>query len=251
MKTIAVANQKGGVGKTTSCVNIAACLAELGLRTLMIDIDPQANATTGIGVERDACEYTIYNCLVEGVPLSDIAVHTDYDKLDICPSGPELSGAEVELIYLEGREYRLREAIKALGRGYDYILIDTPPSLGLLTINALAAAQTVLIPIQCEFYALEGVSQLTDTIRRVRRGINPSLDIEGVLLTMFDSRTNLSAQVVDEVKRCFPRKVYSTVIPRTVRLSEAPSFGEPIITFDSGSKGAACYRHLAKEIAAG
>ncbi len=248
MKIIVVANQKGGVGKTTSAVNIAACLAELNTNVLLIDIDPQGNATTGVGVDKTAIQHSIYDVIINDVPIQDAITATNYKNLHICPSTPDLSGAEVELIVSDQREYRLKAAIKSIQSKFDYVIIDTPPSLGLLTLNALAAADTVLIPIQCEFYALEGVSQLTKTIRGVRRGINPSLDIEGILLTMFDSRTNLSVQVVEEVKRVFPKKVYKTVIPRNVRLSEAPSFGTPIIAFDENSKGATCYRHLAKEI---
>ena len=248
MKIIAVANQKGGVGKTTTAVNTAACLAEGGSRVLIVDSDPQGNATSGLGVEREQIKASLYDVLINDTPLNKVIVHTKWDRLDICPSHIELSGAEIELVSFEAREFRLKNALADLSSDYDFIVIDCPPSLGLLTINALAAADTVLIPIQCEYYALEGLSQLMSTIRNVRRKINPDLDIEGVLLTMFDARTNLSVEVVEEVKRVLPQKVFKTIIPRNVRLSEAPSFGEPIIIYDTNSRGAIHYRALASEI---
>lgn len=248
MKIIAVANQKGGVGKTTTTVNASACLAEKGKRTLVVDSDPQGNTTSGLGIDRRIAQKTIYDVLVNGDDIKSSIIHTKWSKLDICPSSIQLSGAEIELVSIEQREFRLKNALKSISKDYDFVLIDCPPSLGLITLNALAAADTVLIPIQCEYYALEGLSQLTSTIKQVRRSINPSLDIEGALLTMFDSRTNLSIEVVEEVKRVLPQKVCSTIIPRNVRLSEAPSFGEPIVAYDTNSRGAMCYRALADEL---
>ncbi len=248
MKIIAVANQKGGVGKTTTSVNASACLAEKGKRTLVIDTDPQGNTTSGLGIDKNKVKYSIYDVLINSTPIKDAITPTKWKNLDICASNIQLSGAEIELVGMERREFRLKDALSGLENSYDFVLIDCPPSLSLITLNALAAANTILIPIQCDYYALEGLSQLTSTIKQVRRSINPQLDIEGALLTMFDSRTNLSIEVVEEVKRVLPRKVCSTIIPRNVRLSEAPSFGEPIIVHDSSSKGAECYRALAQEI---
>ena len=247
MKIIAVANQKGGVGKTTTSINLSACLAELGKQTLIIDSDPQGNTSSGLGIDRKNTVVSIYDVLVNGTSMRDAITNTKWKNLDLCPSNIQLAGAEIELVSLNRREYRMKDALKTVAE-YDFVLIDCPPSLGLLTLNSLAAADTVLIPIQCEYYALEGLSQLTTTIKQVRRSINPSLDIEGAVLTMFDARTNLSIEVVEEVKRVLPKKVCRTVIPRSVRLAEAPSFGEPIITYDTHSKGANCYRELAKEI---
>ncbi|MDR0405334.1 MAG: AAA family ATPase [Clostridiales bacterium] len=248
MKIIAVANQKGGVGKTTTAVNASACLAERGKRTLVVDSDPQGNTSSGLGIDRKAAKKTIYDVLVNNEGIKDCITRTKWDNLDICPSSIQLSGAEIELVSVAEREFRLKNALAAVAGEYDFVLIDCPPSLGLITLNALAAANTVLIPIQCEYYALEGLSQLTATIKQVRRGINPDLEIEGALLTMFDARTNLSIEVVEEVKRALPQKVCATVIPRNVRLSEAPSFGEPIVVYDANSKGAMCYRALAAEL---
>ncbi|OQB15264.1 MAG: Sporulation initiation inhibitor protein Soj [Firmicutes bacterium ADurb.Bin193] len=248
MKVIAVANQKGGVGKTTTAVNASACLAEKGKRVLIIDIDPQGNTTSGLGIDRKTVGFTVYDVLINGTDIKKAVVHTAWDNLDICSSSIHLAGAEIELVSVQGREFRLKNALKAVRDDYDFVIIDCPPSLGFLTLNALAAANTVLIPIQCEYYALEGLSQLTATIRSVRKSINPDLDIEGALLTMFDARTNLSIEVVEEVKRALPHKVCSTIIPRNVRLSEAPSFGEPIIAYDTNSRGAMCYRALAEEL---
>lgn len=247
-KTIAIANQKGGVGKTTTSVNLAACLAKLGKKVLLVDIDPQGNSGSGLGIEKQRCEKTVYDCLINGESMAEVVIPTAYENLDICPSNISLSGAEIELISVIGRENQLKNAIAPIKEQYDYIFIDTPPSLGLITLNSLTAADSVLIPIQCEFYALEGVSQLIMTIKRVKKALNPTLDIEGIVLTMFDARTNLSIQVVEEVKKFFPGKVYQTLIPRNVRLSEAPGFGKPIIAYDEASKGAACYMELAQEV---
>lgn len=248
MKIIAVANQKGGVGKTTTAVNLSACLAEQGKKTLVIDMDPQGNTTSGFGIDKDEVEYSIYDVLINDIPLSSAIINTKYKKLDVCPSNIHLSGAEIELVSVDKREFKLKTAFESVNEKYDYIIIDCPPSLSLLTVNAFAASNSVLIPIQCEYYALEGLSQLTQTIKIVRKGINTELDIEGVVLTMFDSRTNLSIEVVEEVKKALPHKVCKTIIPRNVRLSEAPSFGVPVIEHDTHSKGAMCYRELAKEI---
>ncbi|MBR0277367.1 MAG: ParA family protein [Clostridia bacterium] len=248
MKIIAVANQKGGVGKTTTAVNLSACLAEANKRVLIIDTDPQGNATSGFGIDKDNVEQSIYDVLINDVDIESAIIHTKYKKLDICTSNIQLSGAEIELVAMDKREFRLKEALKKVENKYDFAIIDCPPSLSLLTVNAFAAANSVLIPIQCEYYALEGLSQLTQTIKLVRKGINPELDIEGVVLTMFDSRTNLSIEVVEEVKRAMPHKVCKTIIPRNVRLSEAPSFGVPVIEHDTYSRGAAAYRELSKEI---
>jgi len=252
-KILAMANQKGGVGKTTSAVNIAACLGAAGKQVLLIDLDPQGNATSGVGAEKvgaaaDGGSGSIYDVLINDIPMVSTVLKTDYDGLWLCPSGIDLAGAEIELVMQDGRENKLKRAIADVAASYDFIIIDCPPSLGLLTLNAFTAADGVIVPIQCEYYALEGLSQLTATIRRVKLAYNNSLDIEGVVLTMFDSRTNLSIQVVDEVKKFFGNKVYATVIPRNVRLSEAPSFGQPIIAYDINSRGAQVYIELAQEI---
>lgn len=250
-KVIAIANQKGGVGKTTTSVNLAACLASLGKKVLIVDVDPQGNTTSGLGIDKRHCEKTVYDCLINSEPMENVIVPTAYDNLHVCPSNINLSGAEIDLISVMGRENQLKNALRGIKDDYDFIFIDTPPSLGLITINTLTAADSVLIPIQCEFYALEGVSQLTNTIRKVKEALNPSISIEGILLTMYDSRTNLSIQVVDEVKKFFPNKVYKTIIPRNVRLSEAPGFGRPVMYYDNGSKGAEGYMSLAKEMLGG
>ncbi len=247
-KVLAITNQKGGVGKTTTAVNLAACLGALGRRVLLVDFDPQGNATSGVGLDKKAQEKTVYHVVIDGQDIRSAIRQTEYD-LDVLPANVDLAGAEVELAAAgEGRELRLKAAIDRVREDYDFILIDSPPSLGLLSLNALAAADGMLIPIQCEFYALEGVSELMRTLDLVRAGLNPSLEISGVLLTMFDSRTNLSGQVADEVRQYFGEKVYETVIPRTVRLSEAPSYGMPIIAYDIHAKGAAVYAELAKEV---
>lgn len=247
-KVIALANQKGGVGKTTTAVNLSAALAEKGKKILLIDSDAQGNATSGLGIKIEKGGKTLYNVITEEEPISSAIVKTAYDSLYVCPSDVELSGAEIELVDAPDRAHRLKKALAAIKNDYDFILIDCPPSLGLVTLNALAAADTVLVPIQCEFYALEGLALLTGTIKRVKKSINPDIEFEGVLLTMFNGRANLSIQVADEVKRYFREKVYKTVIPRNIRLSEAPGFGESVLTYDSRSKGAESYRALADEV---
>lgn len=247
-KAIAIFNQKGGVGKTTTNINLAACLALKGKKILVLDIDPQGNTTSGLGISKKTLENTSYELLINDAmdPKSAI-LSTGVENLDILPASVDLAGAEIELVQLEGREKRLKKALDKIRSNYDYIFIDCPPSLGLLTINALTAVDSVLIPIQCEFYALEGVSQLISTIELVKRSLNPLLQIEGVILSMFDGRTNLSIQVVEEVKKYFGNKLYSTIIPRNVRLAEAPSYGLPITTYDPKSKGAIAYQAFAVE----
>lgn len=247
-KAIAIFNQKGGVGKTTTNINLAACLAMKGKKILILDIDPQGNTTSGVGVSKKGLAVTTHEILVDNKYKPEEAIlHTGIENLDIMPASVQLAGAEVELIELSGREKRLKRAIDILKPKYDYIFIDCPPSLGILTINSLTAVDSVLIPIQCEFYALEGVSQLMSTIEIVRKNMNPDLKIEGVILSMFDGRTNLSIQVVEEVKKYFKEKVYTTVIPRNVRLAEAPSYGMPVIQYDPKSTGAMAYMEFADE----
>jgi chromosome partitioning protein len=250
-RIIAIANQKGGVGKTTTAINLGASLAAAEKRTLIIDIDPQGNATSGIGVPKEVISRTIYDVLVEAGPLEEAIVQgIHFPFLDVVPATRDLVGVEVELVPRAGREVVLRSAVEQVRDRYDYILIDAPPSLGLLTLNTLAAADTVLIPIQCEFYALEGLSQLLNTVRVVQRNLNPRLQIEGVLLTMFDQRLNLSKQVAEEAKEYFGDRVFHTVIPRNVRIAEAPSFGKPIVVYDILSVGAKGYLSLASEVIA-
>jgi chromosome partitioning protein len=250
VRVTACTNQKGGVGKTTTVVNLAAFLALSGTSTLVIDIDPQGNATSGLGVDRRRLDRAVYDVIVDRVPLDEVIVGTSIDGLDLAPSTPALSGAEIELVEIAGRERRLAASLAGLGGRYERVLIDCPPSLGLLTVNALTAADGVLIPIQTEYYALEGLSALVNTIRLVREDLNPRLEIEGVLLTMYDARTNLSAQVAAEVRRHMNGTVYETVVPRSVRLSEAPSHGLPIAIYDPSSRGAVAYGALAAEVAA-
>ena len=247
-KIIAVANQKGGVGKTTTSINLSACLGNQNKKTLLVDLDPQGNATSGLGIDKNMLDFSMYDVLINNKILSDIIVHTGYKNFDIAPSNVNLAGAEIEIVEIENREYLLMEKIKDIKDEYDYIIIDCPPSLGLITVNAFCACDTVLVPIQCEYYALEGLTMLTKTIKSIKAELNKRIDFEGVLMTMYDSRTNLSVQVVNEVKKFFPDKVFKTVIPRNVRLSEAPSFGQPIIKYDKLSKGAFSYTKLAKEI---
>ena len=247
-KVIAITNQKGGVGKTTTSVNLSACIAKLGKKVLLIDMDPQGNASSGLGIDKDNLELCIYDVLINGMTMNDVIVPTALKKLKIAPASIDLAGAGVELVNLPKREHILKKALKEVKDDYDFIFIDCPPSLDLLTLNALTAADGVLIPIQSELYALEGVSQLINTVNLVKKSLNEKLEVEGVLLTMFDGRTNLSIQVADEVKKFFTTKVYKTIIPRNVRLSEAPSYGEPIIIYDPKSKGAEVYMKLAKEV---
>lgn len=249
-KVIAVANQKGGVGKTTTTVNLSTALADLGKRVLLVDLDPQGNSTSGLGIEKSALKSSLYEVLLEDFSTRGAILPTDIERLNILPATVDLAGAEVQLVKMKKREYLLKEALKKVQAKYDYILIDCPPSLGLLTINGLTAADSVLIPLQCEFYAMEGVGQLMSTIALIQKTFNPHLALEGVLMTMFDGRTNLSNQVVAEAREHFGTKVYDTIIPRTVRLSEAPSFGAPISRYDKNSKGTEVYAQLAEEVLA-
>lgn len=246
-RIITIFNQKGGVGKTTTVVNLSAALGKLKKKVLVIDVDPQGNATSGLGIDKKSLKLSVYDGLINGVDFKQIIQRTTAENVDLIPSNVELAGAEIELIGMEDRESALKRAIKSVGDDYDFIFIDCPPSLGLLSINGLSASNSVLIPIQCEYYALEGVSQLVDTIMLVKRSLNPELEIEGVVLSMFDGRTNLSIQVVDEVKKYFKGKVYTSIIPRNVRLAEAPSYGLSVIDYDSKSKGAEAYSDLAEE----
>jgi chromosome partitioning protein len=247
-KIVAITNQKGGVGKTTTAINLGASLAANDLRVLLVDSDPQGNATTGLGIEKKPESLTFYDALLKGVPVTDTTVHTECDGLDILPADKNLVAANLDLVDLPEREFRLRKALEPVRNSYDYILIDCPPALDLLTLNALVAADSVLIPIQCEFFALEGISQLMDTVDRVKQGFSHDLKIEGILLTMFDDRTNLTRQVSDDLKEFFSDEVFTTVIPRSIRLAEAPSYGKPILIYDPRSRGAESYIRLAKEI---
>ncbi|MCR6545638.1 ParA family protein [Dehalobacterium formicoaceticum] len=247
-KIIAIANQKGGVAKTTTAVNLASFMAIEGKNMLLIDIDPQGNASSGLGINRQETEHCIYDVLINGVSIDAVIHDTELERLKLVPATIQLAGAEIELVSAISRESKLKKALKDIKDQYDYIIIDCPPSLGLLTLNALTAADSILIPIQCEYYALEGLGQLMNTYDLVRRHLNPHLEILGVLLTMFDARTNLAIQVVDEVKNHFKGKVFATIIPRNVRLSEAPSHGKPISLYDPRSRGAEVYHELAKEV---
>lgn len=247
-RIIAITNQKGGVAKTTTAVNLSACLVEQGKRVLLLDLDPQGNATSGCGILKSKLSESIYDVLINEVALDHIIMKTELPGLFVAPAQIELAGAEIELVALSQREGKLASALRNCKDDFDFIIIDCPPSLGLLTLNALTAATDVLIPVQCEYYALEGLSLLMDTIHRVKRSLNPKLNILGALLTMFDARTNLGIQVVDEVKKYFKNKVFSTIVPRNVRLGEAPSHGKPIVLYDSRSRGAEVYRDLAEEV---
>lgn len=248
-RIIAVANQKGGVGKTTTNINLCASLAKLGKKVLTIDLDPQGNTSSGLGVDKNETEFTVYNLLIGNADIDDIIKNIEgFDKFDILPSNIELSGAEIELIDVEKREYVLKEALKKVKRKYDFIIIDCPPSLSVLTLNALTAADSVIVPLQCEYYALEGLTQLIHTINLVKEKLNSKLKMEGVVFTMYDSRTNLSTQVVEDVKNHLDQRIFKTLIPRNIRLAEAPSYGMPINMYDSKSAGAEAYMMLAEEV---
>jgi len=247
-RIISIANQKGGVGKTTTAVNLSACLGDMGKKVLMVDLDPQGNATSGLGINNRTLEKSVYDVLINSESAKEVIIKSDYKNLYVCPSSIALAGGEIELVSVMGREYQMKTALEEVRDEYDYIIIDCPPSLGLITLNAFTASDSVLVPVQCEYYALEGLSQLTATIKRVKKVLNKRIVIEGVLLTMFDARTNLSIQIVDEVKKFFPEKVYKTIIPRNIRISEAPGFGQPIIVYDGSSRGAESYYELAEEL---
>lgn len=247
-KIIAVANQKGGVGKTTTSINLSAAMASKGKRILVIDIDPQGNCTSGFGIEKQNLEVSSYDILIDQEPAKNAIIKTKFKNVDLLPASMDLAGAELELVEIPERQNRLKAALAEVKEDYDYILLDCPPSLGLITLNALTASDSFLVPIQCEYYALEGLSQLLNTVKTIKRLYNPSIDLEGVVLTMFDNRLNLTQQVVAEVKKYFPNKVFETAIPRNVRLSEAPSFGMPVLYYDRGSRGSMAYIALAREL---
>ena len=246
-KTISIVNQKGGVGKTTTAVNMIAALGAAGKKVLLVDIDPQGNSTSGFGIDKRQLEESAYDVLINSTPAKDVIIETEFKNVSVLPANMDLAGAELELVDIKGRESRLKAALAPIYETYDFIFLDCPPSLGLITLNALCASDTIMVPIQCEYYALEGLSQLMSTVRTVKRMYNPYIELEGVILTMYDGRLNLTQQVVEEVKKYFPQKVFSTVIPRNVRLSEAPSFGEPVMYYDKNSKGSKAYEDLAME----
>lgn len=248
--TLALTNQKGGVGKTTTAVNLSTILARRGYRVLLVDMDPQGNATSSLGIDKRELDQTVYDILIDDQPASELIFPDVRPNLDLLPSNSSLSGAEVELVDLDERAYRLRDALSEIEDHYDLIVIDCPPSLGLLTVNALSAADVVVVPIQCEYLALEGLGQLISTIDLVKRSLNHGLDVAGVLMTMYDARTRLSAHVVEEVRRFFPQRIFRTIVPRSIRLAEAPSYGQSISEYDAGSRGAAAYEHIADEVIA-
>jgi chromosome partitioning protein len=247
-RIIAVSNQKGGVGKTTTAINLAASLAAAERNVLLVDLDPQGNAGSGLGLDRAQLAGSIYDVLVDGRPMREVIAKTQLKYLDVVPSTPDLTGAEIELVNLERREHRLKEALRTVARDYEYVIIDSPPSLGLLTLNGLVAADSILVPLQCEYYALEGLAQLLGTVDRVRENLNPRLEVEGIVLTLFDQRANIAHQVAAEARKVFPELVFKTVVPRNVRLAESPSFGKPILLYDIKSRGCEAYLSLAREL---